>query len=89
MFRPRFSLRTLAIIVTLVCAYIAALEATERYGANAPGPIDNGFDLLAREFAPMPFVVCRTYLYRRNSEYYLWLFGPRIKLPFESQCWLI
>jgi hypothetical protein len=32
--RPRFSLRTLAIIVTLVCAYFAAWEVTKRYVAR-------------------------------------------------------
>ena len=31
-FRPRFSLRTLAIVVTLVCAYFGAWEATKKYG---------------------------------------------------------
>ena len=33
-FRPHFSLRTLAILVTLVCAYLAAWEATKRYGVS-------------------------------------------------------
>jgi len=32
--RPRFSLRTLAIIVALVCAYFGAWEATKRYIAS-------------------------------------------------------
>ena len=32
MLRPRFTLRTLAIFVTLVCAYFGAWEATETWG---------------------------------------------------------
>jgi hypothetical protein len=32
MLRRRFSLRSLAIVVTLICAYFAAWEATKRYG---------------------------------------------------------
>ena len=31
-FRPRFTIRTLAIIVTLICAYFGAWEATELWG---------------------------------------------------------
>ena len=30
--RPRFSLRTLTVVVTLVCAYFAAWEATKKFG---------------------------------------------------------
>lgn len=45
-FRPRFSLRMLAILVTVVCAYFGAWEATKTHGVpmmscdtvNAPGP---------------------------------------------------
>src|SRR5688572_26496760 len=33
-FRPRFSVRTLAILVTLVCAYFGAWEATKRFAKN-------------------------------------------------------
>ena len=33
--RPRFSLRTLAILVTLACAYFGAWEATKQYGVPA------------------------------------------------------
>ena len=33
-FRPRFSLRTLAIVVTLICAYFGAWQATKRYAVE-------------------------------------------------------
>jgi hypothetical protein len=34
--RPRFTIRTLAIFVTLVCAYFGAWEATKRYAVLPP-----------------------------------------------------
>jgi hypothetical protein len=37
-FRPRFTVRTLTIFVTLICAYFGAWEATKRYGVvKTPG----------------------------------------------------
>ncbi len=64
-FRPRFSVRTLAIFVTLICAYFGAWEATKRYA------ITRKIDSLGWEWtyvgneelqvteanSPMPFVV--------------------------------
>jgi hypothetical protein len=35
-FRLRFSVRTLAIVVTLACAYLAAWKATMKYGLSTP-----------------------------------------------------
>jgi hypothetical protein len=32
--RPRFNLRTLAVVVTLICAYFAAWEATKNYASS-------------------------------------------------------
>jgi hypothetical protein len=62
--RPRFSLRTLAIVVTLACAYFAAWEATKRYGV--PSSIEGDRDLVPEKYSlgydnrsPMPFVVRR------------------------------
>ncbi len=112
-FRPRFTVRTLAIFVTLVCAYFGAWEPTRKYGVTKQGfvinqrPI-NPFNKLAARNAP--YWVC---VYRVNSPmpliltydlfddggqdsvsfgprfskprfFYLWLFGPKIKLPFDS-----
>jgi hypothetical protein len=84
----RFSLRTVAILVTLVCAYFGAWEATKRYG------IQGGQDATA----PLPFIVVQTELVERRGSRladsytehwmerraYLWLFGPELKLPFGS-----
>jgi hypothetical protein len=83
--RLRFSLRTLAILVTLICAYFAAWEATKKYGV---AKIRGGS-------SPMPLMICRNELdleqtskgliLTRPRRYYLWLFGPQYMLPFETQ----
>ena len=86
-FRPRFSVRTLAIFVTLVCAYFGAWEATKRYGV-----VDE------RETSPAPFVVVWTdpgearidgrrvaTWTPRPARRYLWMYGMRMNMPFESE----
>ena len=104
-FRPRFSIRTLAIFVTLVCAYFAAWEATKKYGLPTPWPSPAQFAFyhpFADETvycvygvkAPMPFLV--RYLEcvsppgpanrsrsPDNCCYYVWLLGPKFKLPIR------
>ena len=50
--RPRFSLRTLVLFMTLVCVYFGAWEATKRYAAAI-----NRRD--TRVFSPVPFIVRR------------------------------
>jgi hypothetical protein len=96
-FRPRFTVRTLAIFVTLVCAYFAAWDATKRYGIQDYSQVDR-FDPLIYDESPMPFVISQ---YERSGpksweewrsgirsstkrRYYLWVFGLRFKLPFET-----
>ena len=88
--RPRFSLRTLAIFMTLVCAYFGAWEATKRYGIPLK-PLSDTFAgssqlELSSESSPFPFIIRHDNLIvfsQPAREYYLWLFGPRIKLPFN------
>jgi hypothetical protein len=93
----RFSVRTLGIVVTLVCIYFGLWEATKRYGVveeskaefrSAP-PATNGkhWQLIVvesgGESSPMPLVIRRNAEHGdEKSQYYLWLFGPKIKLPF-------
>ena len=95
--RPRFSLRTLAIVVTLLCAYFAAWEATKRLGVTAVSKGKPGHD------SPFPLIVRRTAYNQvlpggynavtyaplptttkatKVTNYHLWFFGPTIKLPF-------
>src|SRR5688572_21586126 len=72
--RPRFTVRTLAIFVTLVCAYFGALEATKRYGV----PMVIQQEPEAKEvLASGPFVVRYTWMsgiwfkgYRDYRNYY-------------------
>ncbi len=79
-FRPRFSIRTLAIFVTLVCAYFGAWEATKRYGT--PQVIDDHWQWSS---SPVPFLVRRDELPELKTHYYLWQFGSTFKLPIESE----
>ena len=123
--RPRFTLRTLAIVVTLICAYFAAWEVTKHYAtslipsAALPSRIfsrgnnqllyeeptfSDEFSLKHQKLgtqlyyifaaqSPCPFVVIQDECdcdYMGNDveyvrSYYLWLFGPKVKLPFATE----
>jgi hypothetical protein len=89
-FSPRFSLRTLAIVVTLVCTYFAAWEATKRFGVEHVSrlPADANEVVYMAVASPAPFVVYRVEgdepyagLFKR---YYAWFPGVSIALPWES-----
>ena len=67
-FRPRFSIRTLVILVTLVCVYLASWLATTRTGVNdvvahvkaeSPPPQFRGdmVETIESQSAVLPFVV--------------------------------
>ena len=102
-FRPRFSLRTLAVLVTLVCAYFAAWEVTKRYGVPTFDP--RGTPMF-KVTSPIPFVLAYEDTHGFGiggiesdggmmgasamngppvTYYYLWLFGPKLKIPFQSK----
>ena len=98
-FRPRFSVRTLAIFVTLVCAYFGAWEAADTYGIKRSkhprGWDGDGIGNIKLPYfagdvrAIMPLIVSAEELRffedpSHTKHYYLWLFGPTIKLPFEG-----
>ena len=76
--RPRFALRTLVVIVTLVCAYFGAWEVTKRHDRNSPAPFV-GLTFMRGENRPAPGGSNVTI----KGKYYLWLFGPTIDL-FET-----
>lgn len=68
--RPRFSLRTLFVLVTLMCVYFAAWEVTKR---NGIGYFEQRLVMrtwLAADdpfYSPMPFVVGVADLYPEHS----------------------
>ena len=96
--RPRFSVRTLVIVVTLVCAYLgvwnanrdAALFDVIKYIDEQPRPLFVGN--LASGFVQItcsrsiPFIIGmddRDTL--RERHYYFWFFGYVAKLPYERE----
>ena len=95
--RPRFSLRTLAIVVTLVCAYFGAWEATKRYGIQKQSTAetfyssnwDTGYTSYASfDTSRCPFIIVRDAYQNGNKQdrvYFLWLFGPTWVPLFESK----
>src|SRR5262245_14956452 len=54
--RPRFSLRTLAIVMSLVCAYFGAWEATKRYGVPKTPFYTDPVGVFSAS-SPLPFIV--------------------------------
>src|SRR5689334_9886166 len=97
--RPRFSVRTLAIVVTLACVYFGLWTLTQREAARqysiAVDKTTRFFDdenstlAIMNSRSPLPLLISRDEvrferpgLYPRC--YYLWLFGPMVKLPLES-----
>jgi hypothetical protein len=88
-FRLQFTVRSLAIFVTLVCAYLGAWEVTKRYGVAPPfarAGDSGGRISAADEYSPMPFIVREEelanigcILYRKQT-YYLWLCGPKFPI---------
>lgn len=94
-FRPRFALRTLFIVLTLVpCAYFGAWGMTKRYGV--PNITDvrqypHSFPLITDAWSPMPFVVRQDEAdlvsgnLVRVQRFYLWIFGLKWALPWTHQ----
>jgi hypothetical protein len=89
-FRPRFSVRTLVILVSLFCAYLAAWIPTKRAAARIGSP-DNptpwilasgirGYVVVENAHSPVPFVISQVewepgdYPQKVRRQYYLWFF---------------
>jgi hypothetical protein len=97
-FRPRFSIRTLVIVVTLVCCYAACWGPTKRRGPNAIRQ-HVGVDEWIEPEPVAPLVVRTTELrsawleptlpdkptYTSTQRYYLWLFGAVAQLPVAGE----
>ena len=76
-FRPHFSVRTTAIVVTLVCAYFGVWEAMKRHLPKYP------VGVLVHLTSPIPFVFRE--VDANGTVFHLWLLGPKIQLPFASE----
>lgn len=93
--RPRFSVRTLIVVVTLVCCYAACWGPTKTRGVKDVGQVIDGSEGLitayvlvdgfdGRLHATIPLVV-RLDRFRGEREYYFWFFGYVAKLPYERE----
>ena len=95
--RPRFSVRTLVIVVTLVCCYLGAWEATKTWGIPA---IPVSAYQASQLTSPCPFVIVNPEDLFTNiaellgdsraaaegdREVYFWFFGYVAKLPYEQE----
>jgi hypothetical protein len=99
-FRPRFSVRTLAIFVTLNCAYFACWMPTQKHAALLPkmelmpAPELGGVSIAIHDAsAPLPLILCQEEVeihwghtgFHLPKRHYLWLHWMQIKLPIESE----
>ena len=95
--RPRFSVRTLVVLVTLVCCYAACWGPTKTRGVVdvidhvagnyviiALSDYDTpDLDLTCDAMAKTPLVVSFTEPFETRRHYYFWFFGYVAKLPYE------
>jgi len=94
--RPRISVRTLAVVVTLVCAYFGCWEITKRHGVAA---IAYEYELtgnivahwgptgIFHTSAAAPLIVRQdeNFSEHLSRRYYFWFFGYVAKLPYERK----
>ncbi len=88
--RPRFSVRTLVILVTLVCCYAACWGPTKTRGR---AQVEKATKLwVADSSAVAPLIVAIDGVKfvgrvetRGHRHYYFWFFGYVAKLPYERE----
>lgn len=90
-FRLRLSIRTLVVVVTLLCCYAACWEPTKQQGVeDVTRRLDKGsywgtYDVAWQNVSPViPFVV-RADIMDVHRCYYFWFFGYVADLPFERR----
>lgn len=89
---PRFRLRTLLVLVTLVAAYLACWAPTRWYGprdvwnaGHMPTQVVIGHEdpPPPRAVAPLLVAVDDMTFFDPRRRYYFWFFGYVVKLPYE------
>ena len=85
--RPRWSIRILLIVITLICAYLACWGPTKRQGV---ADVKEHFSYPTFHLFPspeLPLVVSTDDYYGRppTRHYYFWFFGYVAKLPYERR----
>ena len=86
-FHPRYSLRSFAIAVALVCVYFALWDVTKKHGVGdyqrrrATTFIHSPFPLVVAEDELLDPCMDRSCV----RQYRLWLLGPVIQLPFKVE----
>lgn len=85
--RPRFTLRTFALVVSLLCAYLACWAPTKFYGVPDVMAVETNY--AAEAIAPL-FVKAESLGFRNQGQWasietyprrYFWFFGGLMELP--------
>jgi hypothetical protein len=99
--RPRISIRTSAILLTLMCCYAACWSPTKRRGVeDVVSSIDDNMHWVANEVSVAPLLVRADRVehaphvllasldecaFTWNRRYYFWFFGYVVELPFGQK----
>ena len=87
--RPKFSVRTLAILLTLVCVYLACWGPTKTRGRAQVEKVAKLWSADSSAIAPLIVAVEGTKFVARvqvrQRRYYFWFFGYVAKLPYERE----
>jgi hypothetical protein len=94
--RPRFSVRTLAIFVTLVCVFFGCWEATKEWGVRDVLRFQHGGQVGNGKAVAPPVVASQQELMAVNRGeagwvhvstcyYHFWFFGYVSRLPYEQR----
>ena len=87
--RPRWSVRILLIVITLICAYLACWGPTKKQGPQHVLDLGATPVMTATAFAPLLVAAAEPgtsgYSSHTHHCYYFWFFGYVAKLPYERE----